>query len=262
MGHKIELPVLYFRDDLFILFFTADYHKVRQAMPSERLYPIRVGNNRAMLAIAAFNYIETTIGPYGEVAVAAPVTHGDKPAYKYLPGLLESRYPGFGLAVLHLPVTNHLARVGGREIWGYPKFVAHMEFSNTPDYLECNLFESDHRILHMRCPKRGLIMRDRNPLITYSVKDKGLIKTIIPQKGVCGIAPGSRGAWLRLGNHVVSESIRDLGISAKPFASRYYLDRAAILPEGRLIEKVSRPLDGHTNELRDAAHKVNYLGSG
>ncbi|RLB77210.1 MAG: hypothetical protein DRH06_04275, partial [Deltaproteobacteria bacterium] len=34
-----ELPILYFRDDLFLLFYTADYNKVKALMPSDKLHP-------------------------------------------------------------------------------------------------------------------------------------------------------------------------------------------------------------------------------
>jgi hypothetical protein len=258
-GHEVEIPILYFRDDLFMLFFEADYQRVRDIMPSQRLYPVRLGRNKAIIVIAAFNYINTTIGPYGEVAVTTPVTCGDKPAPRYLPALMESRYPGFGLLVLHLPVTNELARLGGREIWGYTKFVADMKFTLTPEFMEIRLSERESHILSMRCAKRGLLTRDNKPIITYSVKNGHVLKTVIPQRGVCGFALGARGSWLSLGNHPMAESIKNLDLSPKPFAVRYYLDRAAILPEGRPIEKASSPLDGISNDLKDGKHTVEYI---
>jgi len=72
---------------------------------------------KALLGIAAFNYVDTSIGPYGEVAVVIPVVHRRRPL-PLLPALMEASYPGFGNLVLHLPVTGLKPRDAGRGVWG------------------------------------------------------------------------------------------------------------------------------------------------
>ena len=52
---SFELPVLYFRDDAFGLFFTADPNKVTSVMPSHRLYPVRLSAKRAIVGVVALN---------------------------------------------------------------------------------------------------------------------------------------------------------------------------------------------------------------
>jgi hypothetical protein len=69
---SFELPILYFRDDAFGLFFTADPNKVRSVMPSHRLHPVRLSAKKAIVGVVAFNYMDTTLGPYGELAVVLP----------------------------------------------------------------------------------------------------------------------------------------------------------------------------------------------
>ena len=36
------------------------------------MHPVTMPNGRAIVVIGAYNYIDTTIGPYGEVPVAIP----------------------------------------------------------------------------------------------------------------------------------------------------------------------------------------------
>ena len=48
-----DLPILYYRDDAFALYFTADYEKVKAAMPSDRLHPVIMTGNNAIAAIAS-----------------------------------------------------------------------------------------------------------------------------------------------------------------------------------------------------------------
>ena len=250
-GHQVthgraafELPILYFRDDLFAAFFSASSERVRAMMPSPRLHPVKLPGGRAMVAIAAFRYLETSIGPYGEVAVVVPAVFGDRPPPPILPGLLEARYPGFGAVVLHLPVTALVARDAGRGQWGYPKFVADMHFTRSPETIGVRLSEGERHILTLDVPRRGPVLRDDNPLITFSVKDGALIKTTIPQRGACRTSLLPRGATLALGEHEMAASLRALRLSSKPFMTRVYVERAGILPEGEVIERGVRPLDG------------------
>lgn len=256
---KVEMPILYFRDDAFGLFFTAEAAKVRAALPSDRLFPVQLPGGRALVVILAFNYIETTIGPYGELAVAVPAVYGKRPAIGAIPALLEAGYPGFGMVVLHLPVTGTLARDGGRILWGYTKFVADMNFTITPDFQQCRLGEEGAHILTLRVARGGMVRRDSKPLVTYSVLDGKLIRTTIPHRSVYRMAVRSSGSFLELGDHVMADSIRALGLSKRPLLTRYYVERGAILPMGEVVEEGVRPLEGHYGKDREGELTVDYV---
>lgn len=257
--NTLELPILYFRDDLFLLFYTADYHRVKALMPSDKLHPVRLPKGRSLIGVGAFNYIDTSIGPYGEVGMIVPTVHAATSPPIILPALMESRYPGFGMLVLHLPVTTIEARDGGRGLWGYTKFIADMDFAITPEFMECRVSEGDDHILSMRVAKKGIAIRDKKPMITYSVKDGNLIRTIIPQKSTFRLSLAPEDSTLELGNHPVARSIADLDLAKKPLLSRYYVERNAILPEGAIIEEGVRPLDGYFGKNRNGRHEVSYL---
>jgi len=254
---SFELPILYFRDDCFALFFAADRRRVEAAMPSDRLHPVMLPDGRTLVGVAAFNYIDTSIGSYGEVGVVVPAVHGHRPA-PLVPALMEARYPGFGNLVLHLPVTALTARDAGRGEWGYTKFVADMSFEITPEYQECRLSEGNRHILTLRVARQGLVMADSKPLVTYSVRDGDLRKTTIPQRGTARNALRPQGSFLQLGTHDVAQSIGAFDLSSRPFLSRSYLERSSILPGGVVVERDVRPLDGYRGEEREGAHEVRY----
>jgi hypothetical protein len=263
-GHSVshgsasfDLPIVYLRDDCFGLFFTASAERLRESLPSDRLHPVLVSRRRALLAIVAFHYIDTSVGPYGEVAVVAPVVHGSGRPSPILPALLESRWPGFGMLVLHLPVTTSLARDAGRGQWGYTKFVADMRFELTPEALECRLSEGEQHVLSLRVQRGGLFVRDRKPLVTYSVLDGRLIRTQIPQRGAYRARLAGSGSRLELGEHPVADELRALELS-RPLLTRYYVERAAILPEGQAVETGVRPLEGWKGEDREGRLEQGY----
>jgi hypothetical protein len=258
-----DLPILYFRDDFFGLYFTADYAKVKASMPSDNLVPLMLPNGKAIVAVAAFNYIDTTIGPYGEVPVVIPVVYKGKGTRmaSLLPLLMEGWYPRFGLLVQHLPVTKVVARDAGRGEWGYTKFVADMIFTVTPEYFQCALSEKNTPILDLRVRKRGFRATDRKPMITYSVKQGRLIKTKIPVFGLKRVSFLPWGSHVTWGNHPMADSVRALGLSAKPFMSMYYSERSAILPSGEVLESNVRPYEGYVGEPRVGIHQTFYTES-
>jgi hypothetical protein len=257
-GQELELPALYFRDDLFMLFFSADADKVKALMPSDNLHPVLMPRGRATIGVACFNYIDTSLGPYGEVGIVVPVVYGKQPS-KLFPLLMESRYPNFGTLVLHLPVTNTLARDGGRIGWGYTKFVADMWFSITPEYMEVRMAEEDRHILTARVERRGFIKRDTKPVVTYTVLNGELIKTVIPQVGTCRVNLRPKNSFVQWGDHEVARGLLDLGLSNRPLMTRYYMERSAILPLGQVVEKNVHPLDGYLGSDRDGVHEVRYM---
>jgi len=252
-----ELPILYFRDDAFAAFFTCDRRAARQTLPSDRLHPVTLPGGKALLAVAAFHYLDTTIGPYGELGVALPVTYG-RPAPPVLPGLLEARWPGFGLVILHLPVTTTRARDAGRGEWGYTKFVADMDFWNTPESQRCRLHDQGQLILDLTVPRCGVALPDHRPLILFSVKAGQLVRTVIPQRATTRTALHPRGASLRLGRHPLADTLRELQVGPRPFMTRYFVERAGILPAGEVVQTGVRPLEGWRGDEREGELRVTY----
>ncbi len=257
---NFDLPILYFRDDFFGLYFSASYRKVKAIMPSPNLHPLRLPHGRAVIVIAAYNYRDTTIGPYGEIPVAIPVVFNSKkgPISSLVPLLRESNYPGFGVLVQHLPVTKVVARDAGRGEWGYTKFVADMTFRATPEYFQCSMKEKQTHILDLHVPRKGVRVTDKRPLTTYSVKQGQLIKTVIKQYGIKRVGILPKGAHVKFGNHPMAESIKNLDIAKKPFMSMYYTERSGVLPSGTVMETGVSAFDGYIGETREAVHETYY----
>ena len=101
-------------------------------------------------------------------------------------------------------------------------------------------------------------IRDKKPLTTFSVLNGNLVKTIIPQQATKRIALMPKGSHLKLGSHPMADSIRELGLSARPLMSFYCPERPAILPAGTIIEKGVRPMQGYLGKDRTADHTVEY----
>ncbi len=256
---RVNLPVKYYRDDSFAGFFDAALEPVRLLLPSPDLHPVTLPGGRAVVVIFAFNYIETDVGPYGEIAVAIPCIHGQEPL-PVVPLALEARYPGFGAFVAHLPVTSRIARDYGRVVYGYPKFVADMAFEKQPAYQRVRLSEDGRHILTLTVRQQGIPLRDNRPLVTYTVRDGQLVKTTVPSRAMyqLGLLPGS--GTLELGDHPVADELRHLDIDTRSQLSKNYLARYGILPGGEAIGP-AREYVGHIGVDREYGHlTANYGG--
>jgi hypothetical protein len=259
---EVDLPIKYYRDDSFMAIFSASYSGVRALLPSDKLYPVTLPSGRATVAVIAFNYHETSIGPYGEVGIALPCTYGQQ-APPLLPLALESRFPGWGGFVLHLPVTSLKARDGGRVVYGYTKFIADMDFEKRPAYQRVRMSEGNSPILTLTVQQRGLPFKDNRPLITYSVREGELLKTTVPSRAVyqMGLLPGC--GRLELGDHPIAHQLRELDIASTAFVTKNYLSRSGILPAGESLGAADRPHIGHLGEQREYGRlTINYDHAG
>lgn len=254
----VELPILYLRDDHFALMYTADFKKAQELMPTKNLHPVAMPNGRALVAVAAFNFLETSIGSYGEIGIVLFVVHGRKPL-PLIPAIRESRYAGFGSIVLHLPVTKIIARDSGRGIWGYPKFCTDMEFTVMPEFKQVELSEKGQYILTMRVPNRGGLKRDARDMVTYTVKGNDLVRTNIAQLGTYRQCMNPSDAVLELGNHPMADTLRSLDISKRPLLSRLFLERSAILPSGIVVENGVRSSQEYSGSDYEGTHRTKYM---
>ncbi len=255
---RVDLPIMYYRDDCFLGFFSAACEPVRALLPCSEMYPVTLPNGRAVVGVTAFNYLETSIGPYGEIAIFIPSTYG-RQGPPLLPLLREGKYPGWGTFVLHLPVTNIQARDAGRVIFGYGKFVADMDFERHPIHQRVRLSEGDRHILTLTVQQQGRTQKDNRPIITYSVLDGELLKTTIPSCAVYQMGMGSGLGTLALGDHEIGDQLRSLDISPTAFSTRNYLSRCSILPAGETVGRADRPYHGYPGEDREYGRlTMNY----
>lgn len=254
---EIELPIRYWRTDCFMGLFSADLGAVRELLPSGRLHPVRVSGGRAAVAIAVFNYLETGVGPYGEIAVS-PLCTLDRPAPPLLP-LAAGYLRGMSGFVAHLPVTSRIAREAGRRIWGYPKFVTDMDFDLRPESQRVEMSEAGREILSLEVRRRGHVALDSAPLTTYTVHDGRLVRTSIAMRGHVATGIGPASGELLLGDHPVGREIADLGIGRRPLLSRTYLSHSAILPAGTDLGPADRPYTGYAgSDAVFGRHAIRY----
>lgn len=235
----VELPIRYYETSTMGAAFPASTERLQQLTPA----PLRVVETRpgkAPLAIICFDYTNTDIGDYGEVAIAWPVVDSRRKPLPLLPLLFEQRWPGLGFWVHHLPVTTAIANYAGRTLWGYPKFVADIEYRWRDARRSCALREGGEDILELEICTRMPARPQRFDAVTYSVLDGELLRTRVSVDGV-GLRKLRGGeARLALGPHRIGRELAELGLDlARPAEVRWFPTWRAVLPAAEARRRIA-----------------------
>jgi hypothetical protein len=260
-------PVVYHRCEASQTLHSARLDAVRELLPTAELHPVRLPGGRAVVVVSALRWDEVTstgvtgrtMLPYGEVMVGAMVTHRPAPPVLPLTGLVVPGVP-YGAFVLHLPVTHRQARDGGRLAWGYPKFIADIEFEDSLETVSCMVSEGGQRVLHQTVHPAGKPTVMRESLVLYSSLDGELIAEHSPLYGIKRLRLGPGGGRLELGEHPVGLELRRLDIDPRPLATRRVVDLRTSLTFGHPVGS-AREYVGYIGEDRDlGGYIVRYDG--
>lgn len=230
-GGTCAVPIIY--RDVFAVagIFVAPTPSLRELLPTSKLVPAEVFPGKGLLAVMAFDYRDTSIGPYKELAVAVPVRYRPRFNPPLVPPLRMAVSFSYEAFVWQLPVTTEAALHAGIDIWGYPKFLAEITFEEDEDQVMCTLEEKGEHVLTLRVRKSLPRMKTYFDLNTYSVKGEDLIYTSV--KGISNslgrsFRPGT--ASLSLGEHPLSRSMREIA-PGKSIQSMYIPRAQVLLPE-------------------------------
>lgn len=152
-GKKGRFPVFYRDARMFTLVLPASLFKLYRIMPDPRFTPTQILPGIGGISLTAFEYFDTDIEPYNEFSIGVML---NSPYWMALPCYnLTRQYISkmFNVFIYHLPVTTEIALRGGIEFYNYPKFLADITFSDSPDRISCELARDGERILSMSGPK-------------------------------------------------------------------------------------------------------------
>lgn len=239
-GTNYSLPGFY-RDNFFMTaILTASTNKIKEKIPHPDLHPVEVIPGRCLIALTAFEYRKPEIAPYNEFSIAFVVSYRKKP----LPLLMALRLlasPESRVYVWKLPVTTEEARVGGVDLFNYPKFIADINFLNEPDdSVTCILGDSGSEILRMTGRKIKTGMNSPLCFISYTY-DNGILLSINQL-----INPTEYGSTLKRdaihiqigNNHPISRELIEMKIGKRPFAYQYCPSSEIILfPARNVLDK-------------------------
>ncbi|HTN33266.1 MAG TPA: acetoacetate decarboxylase family protein [Marinobacter sp.] len=216
----INLPILYYDNSNFLALYEVDLDKAQTVLNAPALDVVTFSGNKALVAIAIYEYRDTEVGVYNEVGVAiATVPAGTpQPRHPWLAMYQPLDARKLGLTVVDLPVTTAAACAAGKEVWGFPKFVTDISFSLSETDFSSTVKDPKGKdtILTMSGkPGFGIPGPQLDPLL-YSRHNGDLIRTLVVTRGggrVC--RPGSIRATVGSSSHAMAQRLRELGVHGK-----------------------------------------------
>lgn len=255
----VSRPPLYVHSmELFGSLYPADRGQVANVLPSDDVRPVRLPDGRAIVFVGGIHYRDMTMAgfeggwlPYGEVIVAPLVSRAALPPVVPLAALGGLPLPSSwraGMFYLFVPVTHRWTRDAGWTL-GFPKFVADLEFEETPGLREVRAAQGGEGILRLRVPVSGAVRVSRAPLVGYTSFGGKLWEFEPRVFAYQQMSPGGRGVELELGTHEVADRIRELGLAERALGSFSWVAGRAIIPLGREVGR-ARPFDGFRGDDR------------
>jgi len=220
----VRLPILYADGTAMLAFFWVDPERARRALEGSGLEPLHFPGQRALLALGFYDYRETTIGPYHEVGSALAVVPTGAPSsgLAALELLRSGRRRRAGFRILDLPVSTPLADVGGRELWGLPKFLTQLPLRVEESTVDGQVLDPDGAapLLTVSGTVRWRWPGPALDLVLYSDLDRRRLRTVVYVRGPFRFSSGSEVQLvLGPGRHRMAENLRALGVDrARPFA--------------------------------------------
>ncbi|MFD2228790.1 acetoacetate decarboxylase family protein [Alkalimarinus sediminis] len=213
---EVQLPMFFLDASNLIAVFRADAEGVDKLLQGTGLSSALSLAGKPLVFISLYEYRESTVGPYNEVGIALPVIpDGMKRPNSELRDLLSGTDESvIGWHIINLPVNTKEADAAGKEIWGYPKFVAEIPFRlNNRDFL-----------CEVKDPKGGNIMSLGGKLnlgvksvalsgVTYSHLNNQLLRSSVNARGNYK-AYFAHQLKLTIGvsQHIMAKNLRRLGL--------------------------------------------------
>jgi hypothetical protein len=233
-----KLPCFYYDTTTMTAVYTASTKKVRPYLPLPEMHPVEMIPGRCLVAFTAFEYRDTDIDPYNEFSITVLITF----RRRSIPGLtmmVSTLNRCMTAYVWHLPVTTEIARRGGVDHYGYPKFIADIAFERTPGKLTCTLTEGSETILTLTGNTLPTRPEKRTRIRTYSVKNGIPLATNIDVNPMEYAQSKKRNAaTLEIGsNHAICRELHEIGLSARPILYQYIpLNEAILFPPRNLMD--------------------------
>ncbi len=147
-GQPAKVPIFYYDGTAMQAVFPARLRALRRLMPDPRFCPARLAPGLGAVAVTCFEYRDTDIGPYNELAISIVLNEPwflpNLPGLALVSGLRRRQLHAW---VHHLPVTTEIARAGGVDFYNYPKFIAGIDFQESEKRRVCRLSEGAEHIL-------------------------------------------------------------------------------------------------------------------
>ena len=211
-GRTVTMPVVVRDATSAAATFLVNAAAARRLMPDPALDVVELLPGRALFSIACIQYRDNDLGNYTEVSLAFFVRRRDEPrGVPWLGAAVALMRSRLATWIWKLPVDQAFTCAAGSGIWGFPKTVEEITFTEAEGRSSCRLVMGGRHVLTMAMARGGSRTLPDASMITYTVIDGRLHRTPF-SSGASGVGIHLGGVELALGDHPIADELRALGL--------------------------------------------------
>jgi hypothetical protein len=238
-NRTLSVPLIYYDAMASGAAFLTLLAKIQGLLPTPRMQPVRLTPRHGLTTITAYAYRDCDVGPYNEVAIGFPVTLSEGALSFTRPSRGQS---GARVVYAHrLPVTTEIARDAGGEFANYSKFVADIAFEEADVTFSCRLAEKHDQVLSLTVSHLDLEAGERTYIHSLTFREGRILRLEFvlsaSERGKSGKAKGAR---LELGDHPITDELRELGLGRVVYCYRVPRFQAVLSPVPASFDGVGR----------------------
>lgn len=236
-GVNINIPMIYGDASTVVHFFLVDIKKAKNFIKDERIKPIAVAPGKTLLAINTFEYRELKSGSFEEFTFSIPVRFGKVLNIPLIPLIFDQVFKNSGFYVIQLGASNDIGRRHIEDIWGYPTYKNNLDISLSiqNNRITSTIADGDDLILEISedLPNKQSKFQKRK-IETYFKKGDDLRNVKLETLLFSTLWLGKRNLDVKLGNHELSNMLRELGVEKK-VATVFYPNAVEIAAKPHVI---------------------------
>ncbi len=228
-----DLPILYRDGSVVGLMYRVAPELVAPLIPDQDAFEPFTLMGKAIVQLVVFEYRDTSIGSYNEVALAVEIKRRGTSPSTWGALVNAKDQADYGSTFLDLPVTTAVACAAGRELWGFPKYVVDI----TTSFSKERIHAEQKGEFSLEVGPAGWLETKGIPFVLMSKKDGKVLRTIV-ETGHPLQWGGGRSVKLDiLGSGPTSDHLTALGLAGKkPSFVWRALSMRSILPAGTPLD--------------------------
>lgn len=209
LGQSVSVPVEVRSAKMVGGTFTVPATAAQRLIDYSGLRVAKVAGTLAVCMVSGVQYTDNDLGPYNEIALAIVVHPPDGP-----PTSMAALAGGNVSTFIHrLPVNQEFTCAAGRDIWGFPKWVADISYQERPDRTDVVMLDDNEHAATITVRNRGLfpVPASEMEMSCYAFRDGTLFRTTWTMR-LAASRMRLGGVRVEIGeNNQLSDDLRALG---------------------------------------------------
>jgi hypothetical protein len=218
----MDLPIVVGAARAWLALFPCELGPLRALVPPP-LEPVGLRSERGVVVAALFDFEESSIGSFRELAVGFAVRYRPWLSLPFGAMLLERRATDFGWWLQVVSVSTEAAREAAVRHWGLAAFVGDVQVLAKRARLRASLTEGGHEVLGLEMKRPGPGMPMHFPFRVYSRLGSDVLRSDSTVDAIGREKSLLASAKLVLHRHERVEGLRALNIAlTSPMQVRWY----------------------------------------